>query len=820
MPKVGNRKFPDTTQGELKASLFAETQPEGKNKVVKEDNSELAKENFELFLQYSSERFDWASQVVENDAFRNNAQWTSTQQKTLEERGHSPLVLNRIHPAVEMAKSMMTANRPRFTCSPREDSDTKMARLWGDILAYIWDTSRGNTVIKRVIDDYYVKGMGVLLCYIDPYADMGKGEVLFSDIDPLDIYIDPASRDPFIADASNIIYSRLFTYGQLEALYPDYIEQIANAQPDNGQDYPGLDRYTAEQQKLLYNTTINDISFGGKDTNEQKTFRLVHRYRKEPQTFWHIYQKWDNYEAVYNDNEWDDYLKEDVYTITIVSTGNIKICSTEEEIAQAKDMLNRYGEIFHYARNIETDPQTGIPSESNPVVVPGEEPPKETLDEPAKESESPDGLARESARKTADPQNLQHGQTREAIEGTTTKISVLKKAHMIEQGNTLVQEIEEDRVRVTCSIGKDTVLYDYIMPCRNYPIVTFMNRHNRTPYPLGDITFVKGLQEYINKINSLIIAHATSTTSPKLLINKGTVNKKEIMEEWARPGAGVIEVDFADGEPKFTSPAPLPNELYRNIEEARGEIEYILGIYELMQGGGQTEPTARGLLAKDEFGGRRIRSKMHDIEAGLSMAGTVLMDLSQDLWRSEKIIRVVNPNQPMTELAINQKLYDEYSGDLIDTANNLAVGRYDVIVQAGSMLPTNRYAALEYYKEFFQMGIIDQQEVLKKSEIFDTEGILERTGAVQQLQSQVAQLQQQVKDLTGDLQTAHRESMHDKKRVELEKSKSRIKETELELKKSQQIYSERLNDALKQQKKVVDDQQTIGGGPFGLPAQG
>ena len=813
MPNVGKRKFPRSKQGELKASVFAEQMGQSVNN--KED-ANIAVDSWEMFLSYSASRFDWAAQVVENDAFRNNAQWTTDQEKVLKERGHSPIVLNRIHPAVEMAKSMMTANRPRFTCSPREDSDVKMARLWGDILSYIWDTSRGNTVIKRVIDDYYVKGMGCLMCYIDPSADMGKGEVMFSDIDPLDIYIDPASRDPYITDAAHVLYSRVFTYAQLEKLYPEHIEKIANTKEDTGEDYPGLDRYTNENQKLLYNTSINSGSTWG-DKDEQKVYRLIHRYEKEPQTFWHVYQKWNNEESLYNDEEWDDYLKEEVWTISKPSTGHIKYCSTEEETAQAKDMYNRYGEIFHYVRNITLDPQSGQPMEGTPIPQPGPEPDETELIEKTQDHESPDGLARESARKQADPQNVKHGQIPEAIEGSETYIKILTKAELIKEEESIVQEIEEDRIRVICSVGRDTILYDYILPCRDYPIITFMNRHNRTPYPLGDITFVKGLQEYINKINSLIIAHATSTTSPKLLINKGTVNKKEIMEEWARPGAGVIEVDFADGTPQFTSPPPLPNELYKNIEDARGEIEYILGIYELMQGGGHVEPTARGLLAKDEFGGRRIRSKMHDVENGLATAGRVLMDLAQDLWRTEKVIRIVNPNQPMTELAVNQKLYDDFTGDLINTFNNLAVGRYDVIVQAGSMLPTNRYAALEYYKEFFQMGLIDQQEVLKKSEIFDTEGILERTGIVQQLQSQVEQLTKQVKDLSGDLQTAQRESFHSKERAELEKTKGRMKESELELKKGQQLYSERLNDVLKEQKKTIDDQQTIGGGPFGLP---
>ena len=145
--------------------------------------------NFELFLDYSAARAGWSEQAVANDLFRNNVQWSSNQEKVLRQRGHSPIVMNRIHPAVETAKSLLTSNQPRFSVTAREDSDVKMARLWSDILEYIWYQSNGNLAIKKVIDDYYVKGLGALLVYVDPTADMGKGEVLFMDIDPLDVYI-------------------------------------------------------------------------------------------------------------------------------------------------------------------------------------------------------------------------------------------------------------------------------------------------------------------------------------------------------------------------------------------------------------------------------------------------------------------------------------------------------------------------------------------------------------------------------------------------------------------------------------------------------
>ena len=89
-------------------------------------------------------------------------------------------------------------------------------------------------------------------------------------------------------------------------------------------------------------------------------------------------------------------------------------------------------------------------------------------------------------------------------------------------------------------------------------------------------------------------------------------------------------------------------------------------------------------------------------------------------------------------------------------------------------MPSNKYAEYQMYMEAYQAGLIDRVEALKKTEIFDKQGVLQRTGEVQRLQALVGQLQDQIKILSGDLQTAQRESLTDRKRVEVQKFKSEL----------------------------------------------
>ena len=157
-------------------------------------DKKFIEETSELWRTYSNNREVWAQQAQEDKEFRLGRQWTNEQKKTLEGRGQAAIVINRIHPAVESAKAMITSNKPSFRVSPREDSDNKTAQAINGLLEYVWQISDGDQVLRNVVDDYYVMGMGAMQVYVDPMMDMGKGEVCIQDIDPLEIYIDTNSR--------------------------------------------------------------------------------------------------------------------------------------------------------------------------------------------------------------------------------------------------------------------------------------------------------------------------------------------------------------------------------------------------------------------------------------------------------------------------------------------------------------------------------------------------------------------------------------------------------------------------------------------------
>jgi hypothetical protein len=332
-----------------------------------------------------------------------------------------------------------------------------------------------------------------------------------------------------------------------------------------------------------------------------------------------------------------------------------------------------------------------------------------------------------------------------------------------------------------------------------------MNHHDRNPFPQSDVRLVKGLQEYVNKVRSLIIAHASSSTNVKLLIPRGSMDKKHLEQEWGRAGTAVIEYDPELGQPIVAGPVPLPNELYNNEREAKADIERILGIYALMQGDqGAAPQTYKGTIALDEFGQRRIRSKKDDIESMLNQLGKLVIELMQWVYTEEKTLRIIQPNRSPKDVEVNKLVFDDFTNAIVGRINDVTVGKYDVQVVSGSTLPSNRWARFEYYKELYSLGVIDQVELLKQTDVADMEGVLERAGQQQQLAQQTQALEEEVKKLKGDLQTAQRESLHDRKRVELKDFEVKLAKLEAQMSAASQLYKHRTNDHLKQIKEEVN----------------
>jgi hypothetical protein len=283
-----------------------------------------------------------------------------------------------------------------------------------------------------------------------------------------------------------------------------------------------------------------------------------------------------------------------------------------------------------------------------------------------------------------------------------------------------------------------------------------------------------------------------------LLIPQGSVQDIEELErDWANPNA-TIEYDASFGEPHFPSPQPLASSILQLPKMVEHYIDLNIGIFEMQQGNTESAPrTSSGTMMMEDFGQRRSKSKLRDVEASLKRLGKLIFHLSKSHYNFQKTFRIVQPNNDINEYTVNKRLYDDKTKELMEIENNLTVGNFDIRIIGNSTMPSNKWGEWNVYMEAFQAGLIDKVEALKKTEIFDKEGVLQRTDLIQQLQSQLQQAQEEVKKLNGDLQTAHREAVQSRKRTEVEKFKTQLKSQEYDSKTQNKVSIDKLSNAVK-----------------------
>ena len=625
-------------------------------------------------------RSDWDTEARESIDFFLGNHYSQEESDALRAVGQGDFVIDRVYASIEKLKSLLTSRAPKYSAVGREDSDSRMANVWRTLLEYVWDISDGDTQFKQAVHDYATAGMGYFYAYIDPEADFGRGEVKYTYIDPFRVYVDPASRNRYMDDASGVILSTILTEDQLVNLYPQvepYLEDIESYYEE--EDYPTSNKRNSSVS-FTPDTTYN-LEF-----HRINKYRILERFSKVKVPFFRVFNKQDGSEVI---------LDEEKYTAFV---------------------------------------------QQEQVVL------------------------------------------------------------LMEAGLIQIIEVKQTRIKITATAG-EILLYETILNTDIYPIVPVPNIWTGTPYPKSDISKIKDSQRLLNKLFSLTLSHAQASAGLKLLVPEGSVDDLgQLEQDWANPNA-VIAYNPEFGAPHFPAPQSLSNEFYNLISRVEHYIDLSLGIPELMQGFKEGAPeTVRGTAMLAEMGETRGKSKLRDIEGSLNRLGKSIYNLAKSHYTYEKTFRIVQPNNDITEFTVN--MYDNKQQEINAIVNDITMGHYDVRIISGSTLPSNRVAEYQMYLEAFKMNLVDDVEVLKKTEIFDKEGVLKRKGQMAQLQSMNQQLQEQVKKLSGDLQTSERESVNSRKRVETEKFKTQLHEITNDTKFKNKVQVDNL-------KRIVDNEQDL-----------
>lgn len=666
-----------------------------------------------LHRHYRDSQDAWGDRASESKDYAHGYQFSAEQVDTLASRGQAAVPINVIYPAMELSISLLTGRPPGFQATAREDSDVKTARAISDLMSYIWANSYGNAQLKESLYDYFMTGRGFLMAYVDPESDYNRGDIKVVAVDTLKVLPDPNSRDRLFRDASHVLVEHLLTGEQVLSMWPDSKVILSRAQT------------THDDIEEFVSTKVDDLSRSRDRVydNHHRRYVVIDRYSKVKVDYIHHSmsggeEKVDLYE------DFAQLMESPAFVFSDPNTGQQQI--------YAVDTASNGAELFEMAQPTE-DPETRL------IEIPPQQDP----------------------------------QTGAMIPMQPAVIKSMPHQTLLDNGVIEAKPVRLPRIKHVIIIGGQ--LYrSYYLPIEDYPIVPILGRHDRDPYPMSDIDFVRPFQDSINKLHMQLVANLANSTNVKVFLPRGSVDKRVIEQDFAKAGSAIIEYDAEMGQPTVVSPLAPPAGLFSHFQLLVSMVERELGVYAIQQGDPSQAPeTYRGTLSIEEYGQRRIKSKLDDVEGALTQLGKVVLGLIPYVYSEERTIRILQSNNMMKETVLNQAIMNEF-GQVLERVNDVSVGQYDVQVVSGSILPTNRYALLEYYMQLYQMGIIDQVEILKKTDVADADGVMERVGIIRNLQGQLQQAQEEIKRLQGDLQTADREAIQARKRVEVEKFGSQL----------------------------------------------
>ena len=729
-------------------------------------------------LANSWTRKQWESINQKGYEFAHDDQLTVNEKQSLEEQGMPTFTVNRILPVVEMLNFYATANNPRWQAVGVEGSDTDVATVISDLADYVWNQSNGSTLYNNAVNDCITKSIGYMLVTVDRDADNGMGEVVLQQPEPFDIYVDPKSRDMLFKDAAYIMIRKILPKNHLIKLFPDFKRKInaSNSSEQQQRTYSQRPLGDDDQSLFAYN-----------DSNEQIGMGITADGKQDPLVeFFEIYEKVkvSNMSVFYRIPPNEEKLKQ------IAEQCEVMVKEMQKEMQV---------QLLEQEKQMQEAVQSGkmLPERYQLELTKAQEMAQKQLQ--AYQQECMSKLQAEASKI-------------ENVIVSEKEFNIMMKDPGFAKNIVDSVQFYTIRLKQTCVAG-DKILYEKVLPdsVKDYPIVPFHFKWTGTPFPMSAVAPLIGKQQEINKSHQIMVHNASLGSSLRWMYEEGGIDE-ELWEKYSSSPGALLPIRPGVTPPTPIQPMPLSNAFYTIVQQGKQDMEYLAGIYSSMMGdtSGGSE-TYRGMLAMDEYGTRRIKQWMTtSMEPALKQLGQLVFQFCQATYQANKRFRILQPNaiQEGKTQEINVPIYNDM-GEAVGKSMDISALKYDVRIVSGSTLPINRWAYLEELKQLMQLGVVDDIAVLAETDLRNKESIVKRKSMYAQLQGQLQQASEALKDKDGTIETLERQLVQAgiknktmQATVEINKKKEEVKSN---IEKAELASNSKLNKDLLKAQAMMDN---------------
>ena len=290
---------------------------------------------------------------------------------------------------------------------------------------------------------------------------------------------------------------------------------------------------------------------------------------------------------------------------------------------------------------------------------------------------------------------------------------------------TLVEMWERDLSSGKISktvMANDVVLESGPSPFNHdfFPTVHFLD------YPVGwnywasgEVQHVEKLQLEINKRRGMMIDILKFTSMPMLVVDPTSgVDYENIV---TRPGLVIPAIGGA-ASVNWLHPPRVPGELFAMNDRDKMDFDTILGNVDVLQGRRPAGVEAAAAIeALTEAANTRMRLKVRYMEGSLRQLGRLVVSMIQQFYNTQRVIRLAGRDaetlldKELDFMDINSPTGMGPEGQLLMRNIIPADSEFDIRIGAGSTLPVSRQSRFQQALQLFQVGAIDQIELLKHS---------------------------------------------------------------------------------------------------------
>ena len=279
-------------------------------------------------------------------------------------------------------------------------------------------------------------------------------------------------------------------------------------------------------------------------------------------------------------------------------------------------------------------------------------------------------------------------------------------------------------------VANDQILKDEISPFGHdrFPFVHFVDHPcTWTFWAMGEVQQVERLQIEINRRRGHILDILRFSASPILVVDPASgVDYASIV---ARPGL-VIPAEGGMQSVGWLQPPQLPSALFDINQIDKQDFDTVLGNVDVLQGrrpAGVEAGVAIEML--QEAANVRMRLKVRNMENSIRKLGELMIKMMQQFYDTQRVFNVAGNEIAMSEkpltpdafLTINQPQEAEMmDGEASVTGMqneipSLLDAEFDVRVGPGSTLPVSRSHEFQKAITLYQMQVLDDEGVMKRS---------------------------------------------------------------------------------------------------------